>query len=134
MLRKDSIPLFAKKLEEVKNIDSLSIESVLASISLKQAKSFFDKNILFIDARDDSYYNAGHIKGAIKNAFLMELVFNIEQQQEKSFPVVVYCGDPGCGDSEDLAYDLESSGFSKVYVFKGGWLEWSSAGYPVDKK
>ena len=32
----------------------------------------------------------------------MELMFNIESIQSKSDPLVVYCGDPGCGDSEDL--------------------------------
>ena len=38
----------------------------------------------------------------------------------------------GCGDSEDLAYNLQDSGFTKIYVFKGGWLEWSNAGYPSE--
>jgi rhodanese-related sulfurtransferase len=23
-------------------------------------------------------------------------------------------------------------GFTKLYVFKGGWLEWSKAGYPSE--
>jgi len=68
----------------------------------------------------------------MKNAFLMELVFNIEQKQAKSEPLVVYCGDPGCGDSEDLAYDLQDSGFTQLYVFKGGWVEWSAASYPSE--
>jgi rhodanese-related sulfurtransferase len=85
-----------------------------------------------VDARDDGYYTAGHIQGALKNAFLMELIFSIEAIQEKNVPLVVYCGDPGCGDSEDLAYDLQDSGFNKLYVFKGGWLEWSKAEYPSE--
>ena len=46
---------------------------------------------------------------------------------------MVYCGDPGCGDSEDLAYNLQDYGFTKLYVFKGGWLEWSAANYPSEK-
>ena len=64
--------------------------------------------------------------------FFMELIFNIESIQSKTDPLVVYCGDPGCGDSEDLAYDLQDSGFTKLYVIKGGWLEWSAAGYPSE--
>ena len=101
-------------------------------LSLTQAKNLFDDGILFVDARDDGYYTAGHIQGALKNAFLMELIFSIEAIQEKNAPLVVYCGDPGCGDSEDLAYDLQDSGFNKLYVFKGGWLEWSKAEYPSE--
>ena len=89
--------------------------------------------MLFIDARDEVYYNDGHIKNAMKNVFLMELIFNIEEKQTKEDPSVVYCGDPGCGDSEDLAYDLQNEGFKKLFVFKGGWLEWSAANYPSDR-
>ena len=133
LVRKDSIPLLAKKLEITEDIDIDSDESTLLAISLDKAKEFFENGVLFIDARDEVYYNEGHIKNAMKNVFLMELIFNIEEKQTKEDPIVVYCGDPGCGDSEDLAYDLKNEGFKKLFVFKGGWLEWSAAKYPADK-
>jgi len=134
LFRSNSIPWIAPKLEIS---DSISLENdtnepVLTAISLTLAKELFDDGVLFIDARDDAYFVAGHVKSALKNAFLMELIFTIEAIQNKHAPVVVYCGDPGCGDSEDLAYDLQDSGFTKLYVFKGGWLEWSKAGYPSE--
>ena len=132
LLRKDSIPFLAKKLEITEDIDLNSDESSLLAISLDKAKDFFENGVLFIDARDEVYYNDGHIKNAMKNVFLMELIFNIEDKQTKEDPIVVYCGDPGCGDSEDLAYDLQNEGFKKLFVFKGGWLEWSAANYPAD--
>ena len=133
LIRKDSIPLLAKKLEITEDINLDSDESSLLAISLDKAKDFFENGVLFIDARDEVYYNDGHIKNAMKNVFLMELIFNIEEKQTKEDPIVVYCGDPGCGDSEDLAYDLQNEGFKKLFVFKGGWLEWSAANYPSDK-
>ena len=133
LVRKDSIPLLAKKLEITEDIDLDSDESTLLAISLDKAKEFFENGVLFIDARDEVYYNDGHIKNAMKNVFLMELIFNIEDKQTKEDPIVVYCGDPGCGDSEDLAYDLQNEGFKKLFVFKGGWLEWSAANYPADR-
>ena len=133
LIRKDSIPLLAKKLEITEDIDLDSDESTLLAISLDKAKDFFENGVLFIDARDEVYYNDGHIKNAMKNVFLMELIFNIEDKQTKEDPIVVYCGDPGCGDSEDLAYDLQNEGFKKLFVFKGGWLEWSEANYPADR-
>ena len=132
LVRKDSIPLLAKKLEITEDIDLDSDESTLLAISLDKAKDFFENGVLFIDARDEVYYNDGHIKNAMKNVFLMELIFNIEEKQTKDDPIVVYCGDPGCGDSEDLAYDLQNEGFKKLFVFKGGWLEWSAANYPAN--
>ena len=133
LVRKDSIPLLAKKLEITEDIDIDSDESTLLAISLDKAKEFFENGVLFIDARDEVYYNDGHIKNAMKNVFLMELIFNIEDKQTKEDPIVVYCGDPGCGDSEDLAYDLQNEGFKKLFVFKGGWLEWSAANYPAGR-
>ena len=133
LVRKDSISLLAKKLEITEDIDLDSDESTLLAISLDKAKDFFENGVLFIDARDEVYYNDGHIKNAMKNVFLMELIFNIEEKQTKEDPIVVYCGDPGCGDSEDLAYDLQNEGFKKLFVFKGGWLEWSAANYPSDR-
>ena len=126
------IPWFAEELAVVDMIEIKSDEPTLAAISLKQAKVFFDEEVLFVDARDESYYEAGHIKGAMKNIFLYELIFKIEEKQNKDTPLVVYCGDPGCGDSEQLAYDFKDMGFTKLYVFKGGWLEWSKAGYPSE--
>jgi rhodanese-related sulfurtransferase len=126
------IPWFAEELAVVDMVEIKSDEPILAAISLKQAKVFFDEEVLFLDARDEGYYQAGHIKGAMKNIFLYELIFKIEEKQNKDTPLVVYCGDPGCGDSEQLAYDFKDMGFTKLYVFKGGWLEWSKAGYPSE--
>tara|TARA_B100001996_G_C18658021_1_gene591950 strand:- start:340 stop:822 length:483 start_codon:yes stop_codon:yes gene_type:complete len=132
LIRTDSIPLLSKTLEQADNIELDTDEPVLLTISLEQAKEFYEKNTLFLDARDEAYYNKGHIKGALKNIFFMELLFNIESRQSKNKPLVVYCGDPGCGDSEDLAFNLQDAGFTKLYVFKGGWLEWSAANYPSE--
>jgi len=134
LVRVDRIPWIAVRLSTVDSIEP-DIETdtpILVAISLEQAKELYDENVLFIDARDEGYYSAGHIKNALKNAFLMELVMSIEERQNKGTSLVVYCGDPGCGDSEDLAYNLQDLGFAKLYVFKGGWVEWSKAGYPSE--
>ena len=132
ILSSKPLPWFAVELSVVEDIEIKSNEPILAAISIEQAKLFFDDEVLFVDARDEGYFEAGHIKGAMKNIFLYELIFNIEEKQNKNTPLVVYCGDPGCGDSEQLAYDLKDSGFTKLYVFKGGWLEWSKASYPSE--
>ena len=132
ILSSKPLPWFAVELSVVEDVEIKSNEPILAAISIEQAKLFFDDEVLFVDARDEGYFEAGHIKGAMKNIFLYELIFNIEEKQNKETPLVVYCGDPGCGDSEQLAYDLKDSGFTKLYVFKGGWLEWSKAGYPSE--
>jgi len=132
LLSSKPLPLLSKELEQAETIDFDTDKPILQIISLEQAREFYEKDILFLDARDEAYFNKGHIKGSLKNIFFMELLFNIESLQSKQDPLVVYCGDPGCGDSEDLAYNLQKAGFTKLYVFKGGWLEWSAAEYPSE--
>lgn len=134
-VRSDSIPYLAEELAEAEEISAdteTSDEPVLQSISLQQAKKLFEEQVLFVDARGVEYWSEGHIAGAMVNANFMELTFNINEAQGKSNPIVIYCSDDDCGSSEDLAYDLQYAGFTHLYVFKGGWLEWNEAGYPTE--
>ena len=89
IINTNPIPWFATKLSVADNIDTTTNEPILVAVSLSQAKSFFDDEILFVDARDEGYYEAGHIQGAMKNLFLMELVFIIEEKQSKDKSLVV---------------------------------------------
>ena len=45
--------------------------------------------------------------------------------------IVCYCSGFGCEESIELAEKLRLDGFSRIYVFLGGWPEWSEAGLPV---
>ena len=103
----------------------------LVGISLKQAKKFFDEGVVFVDTREDKYFTDGHIQNAWNSGFFMELLFKLDSLQTKDGPVVIYCSDDDDGSCEELAYDLYNEGFTKLFVFKGGWLEWNAAGYPT---
>ena len=134
-IRSDSIPFIAEELTvtkeillEVENIE----EPILTGISLSQAKILHDEGILFVDARGVEYWKEGRIKGAIVSDNFMELLFRIDSIQGKEKPIVIYCSDDDCGSSEDLAYDMQLSEFTQLYVFKGGWLSWDEAGYPTE--
>jgi len=61
LFRSESIPLLAQELAVSDNVDLNSEEPVLLAISIDQAKEFFDDGVLFLDARDDAYYDEGHI-------------------------------------------------------------------------
>lgn len=113
------------------NLEDVS-ESVIATISLEQAKEFYDKGTPFVDARGGEYFHEGHIKGAIPSDNFMEMIFTLDSLLgDRTAPVVTYCDGNECGSSEELAYDLQASGFTKIYVFIGGWSDWSNANYPV---
>ena len=44
---------------------------------------------------------------------------------------ITYCS-AACDVSIDMAYAMAKMGFTKVYIFHGGWDEWKTAGYPAN--
>ena len=105
------------------------------AIKLDQAYILYNKGITFIDARDTSDFIAGHIKNSINIPF--DDFDNYKQrldQLSKENPLVVYCAGTECDLSILLGNLLfNEMGYKKVYVFFGGWLDWTKAKYPVEK-
>jgi rhodanese-related sulfurtransferase len=101
-------------------------------IRLDFAKALFDKKYQFIDARDPADFNAGSIKGAINipyHNFEKDKSGVKELAKEKVY--VIFCSS-ACDVSIDLAYAMAHLGFTKVYIFHGGWDAWKEAGYPTN--
>jgi len=134
--RNDSISLVAKELKTATSTDLLYVDisnPVLMAISIEQASEFYDGNVIFVDARDLEYYQEGHILGAWNSDNFSELIFKLDSLQGKDESIVTYCDGDECGSSEDLAYDLQDAGFTKLFVFVGGWSEWNQAGLSIEK-
>ena len=131
-LRPTGIPIIAKQINGFSDnyqIDEFTIEI----IDLRIAKKFFNNDVLFIDARDNISFSEGHILGAISPIPYDGMVDKIFSDYGFNEPFVVYCDDAECGLSEDLAYKLQADGFSKIYVFSGGWNQWLMVKLPVEK-
>ncbi|MFQ6608191.1 MAG: rhodanese-like domain-containing protein [Fidelibacterota bacterium] len=136
IVRSDRIPLFYEKLESysISKADSLLAESTILispePIDLDLAKNYYDRKIMFIDARDEEDYTNGHIKGAVLAPAILGELWDISPPE---FPIVVYCSGGHCELSWDVANELtEEWNYEKVFVFLGGWDEWQSAGYPTE--
>ena len=104
-------------------------------ISLAMAKDSYEShNALFIDARHEFDFQAGHIRGAVNVA-----LNQYETQRtrlngiSKDKLLIVYCDGAECNSSIELTVKLMESGFSNVKVFFGGWQEWISAKLPLEK-
>ena len=86
-------------------------------------------NVLWVDARSQNEYDAGHVPGAIQlNLEGWDRLFpRFLDQWSPEQKIVVYCSSRSCEKSHEVAARLEQSGVSPVYILKGGWEEWKAA-------
>jgi len=120
-----------KTTEEVKDATTFGEPK---AITLEQAYKLFNSNVKFVDARDEADYLVGHITNSINIPF--DDFDNHKQKLEqlpKEKPLVIYCAGTDCDLSILLGNLLFGQGYKQVYVFFGGWNEWVTANYPVEK-
>lgn len=97
---------------------------------------------LFLDARSEHEYTAGHIPGAyhlyaflkddaLKGQILSEFI-PLAMGADK---VVIYCGGGECDDSVQVALELPMHGLdpAKILVDVDGFTGWKKAGMPYEK-
>ncbi len=110
-----------------------------AAVSLDQFRSALAaRNTLIFDARPSSFFDLGHVPGALNLARdnfahdYRKLDSILKNAQDK--PIIVYCGGGDCHDSRLVANALLTLGYGDVSVFTGGWQEWSAAKLPVSTR
>lgn len=108
----------------------------LEYLDLRSAKKYYNQGKAnFLDARTEYAYKEGHIKGAYSIPFE-----KFEEQYEKinkiinnGNPLVIYCNNELCSLSERVAILLKKKKYKHIKIFSGGWAEWESAKYPIEK-
>ncbi len=92
---------------------------------------------LFVDARNDEAYEEGHIPGALQadHDRLEDYIDNLLDFAEAAEKIIVYCNGGDCEDSIFLCSDLMEFDvpYDSVYLYPGGWKEWTKNGMPVEK-
>lgn len=92
--------------------------------------------VIFVDARDDQHYQAGHIPGAYQfDHYRPEnYIATVLPACQLAEQVVVYCTGGECEDSEFTAVTLGGAGIpaEKLFVYGGGMNEWATNGLPVE--
>jgi rhodanese-related sulfurtransferase len=86
-----------------------------------------DNRFLLIDARSAEIYSKGRIGSAIN-------IYPLGDNQDQYFreintlprdkAIVIYCDGGACDLSHHLAEDLKNFGYTKIFIYKGGWEEW----------
>lgn len=93
-----------------------------------------NEDVLFMDARRKDEYDGGHIPRAMNvdiQQFELDPSYRSQMMQQlysldKRRPVVAYCGGGNCELSHKLADVLRSVGFEHVFIYTGGWNEYST--------
>jgi rhodanese-related sulfurtransferase len=96
----------------------------------KRMREKGDAHVL-IDTREDSEWNAGHVKGAVhlgKGVIERDIETQIP---DKNATLVLYCGG---GFRSALAADaLQKMGYKHAISLDGGWRALQGSGIPVEK-
>jgi rhodanese-related sulfurtransferase len=92
--------------------------------------------VVFVDARDDQHYQAGHIPGAwqlnhYRPEQFLPTVLPVCLNAQK---IVVYCNGGTCDDSEFAAIMLRDAGIPRenLFVYAAGITEWMTNGLPTE--
>jgi rhodanese-related sulfurtransferase len=105
------------------------------AIKLDFAYKLFNDGIKFIDSRSAEEFAEGHVKGAVNIPFYgSENYLDVIKRLNKNEIVVTYCSSADCDISILSGEELFEMGFKKVYVFIGGYDEWTKNNYPTSKK
>lgn len=107
-----------------------------ATVALYRDPKYAEELIVFVDARDDAHYQAGHIPGAYQFDHYhpenyLATVFPACQNASR---IVVYCTGGECEDSAFTAVGLHQAGIplDKLAIYEGGITEWMAKGMPVE--
>jgi rhodanese-related sulfurtransferase len=105
--------------------------TAFSAISAQEVIRLMNQGALVLDIRKPDEFAVGHVKGAkhLPSDQILTAADNFKRFKEK--PVVVYC------DSGSLAAaavrQLNTQGFTKAFMLRGGFAGWRSENLPVAK-
>jgi rhodanese-related sulfurtransferase len=121
--------------ERVKR-NGLQLVNKNQAVNLFHDPRFKQNTVVFVDARDESNYQKGHIPGAYEfDPYHPDKYFTaILPICRAAEQIVVYCTGGDCDDSETAAILLRDVGIAnrKLFVYGGGITEWTTNNLPIE--
>ena len=129
----EDVPVIDNGDKPITEVDSGEHDGI-CFVSLKEFQEIVDFGYPVIDARTRDEYESGNVPGAILlDYFEMGRYFDsVLPRLSPEDRIGVYCTGPLCDDSEMLARELYSLGYTKLCVFRGGMEEWIEAGLETE--
>jgi rhodanese-related sulfurtransferase len=89
---------------------------------------------LVVEVLDRPYFRKFHLPGAVNIPINGNFDAGIRHHApDRSRPVIVYCLDAACDASRRAAARLEALGYTRVYDYEGGKMDWKQAGLPTER-
>lgn len=104
------------------------------TIGRKEAKRMLDAGgVTVVEVLEERYFNKFHLPGAINVPLDADFDRRIQEAvPDKDQPVLVYCMDEQCLRSPQAAERMDALGYSHVYDYAAGKMDWCDAGLPVE--
>lgn len=101
-------------------------------ISMQVIEERWKGEVLWIDARPQEQFDAGHVPGAVllnEQRFDEQLFELLDTLQTNTKPIVIYCGAARCDASRQILTRLKQTlPVENAFVLKGGWRAWEAFG------
>ncbi len=91
-----------------------------------------DGTLTVVDALPSDYWAQQHLPGALNLVESDVEARAADLLPDPNAPVVTYCTNPSCGNSQAVATRLERLGYTNVRKYREGIEDWVAAGYPVE--
>lgn len=105
------------------------------TVSRQEAKDLIEQrnDLTIVETLDEKYFRKFHLPGAQNVPFANGFDQQIQSvAPDKSAPILVYCLDADCKSSEQAARRLVELGYTEVYDYEAGKVDWKEAGLPVE--
>ncbi|MBA2308309.1 MAG: rhodanese-like domain-containing protein [Pseudonocardiales bacterium] len=96
------------------------------------AEAILADAVTVIDALPETYYATQHLPGALNLVEDDVATMADRLLPDREAPIVVYCSNPSCGNSQAVASKLERLGYRSVRKYADGIQDWVQAGLPTE--
>jgi rhodanese-related sulfurtransferase len=119
-----------RELEET-GVGHESEERIVKSVARDELRRMLGEGVQLIDVLPPNEFDEDHLPGAI-NIPLRRIDGEARDRLDPAKAVVVYCWDGAWDLSPRAACRLETLGFTDVYDYTAGKLDWLAAGLPFE--
>src|SRR5690349_14315488 len=88
--------------------------------------------VTVVDALGGEYYAKQHLPGAIPLVEADVVEHAAALLPDRGAPIVTYCTNPSCPNSERVADRLAALGYTDVRRYREGIEDWTAAGLPTE--